>query len=98
MVNGLARIDLDPVREPLWILRLRGLPATEHLARILAEELRPGDLVTLSGDLGAGKTALARGLIRALTGDPDTEVPSPTFTILQGYDGPRGPVVHADFY
>ncbi len=98
MVNGLARIDLDPVPEPLWILRLRGLPATEQLARILAEELRPGDLVTLSGDLGAGKTALARGLIRALTGDPDTEVPSPTFTILQGYDGPRGPVVHADFY
>jgi tRNA threonylcarbamoyl adenosine modification protein YjeE len=64
----------------------------------LAISLRPGDLITLSGDLGAGKTTLARGIIRALGGDPQMEVPSPTFTLLQLYELPRFPVVHADLY
>ena len=72
--------------------------ATEALGAELAKALKPGDLVVLEGDLGAGKTALARAIIRALAGDPLLEVPSPTFALVQPYDTLRGPVLHADLY
>lgn len=72
--------------------------ATVALARWLARFIVAGDFVALSGDLGAGKTALARAYLRALTGDEALEAPSPTFTLIQTYDGPKFPVVHADFY
>jgi tRNA threonylcarbamoyl adenosine modification protein YjeE len=86
------------VLQAAWIVTLPDHESTERFARILAEELRPGDLVTLSGGLGAGKTTLARALVRTLASDPELEVPSPTFTLMQVYDGPRCPIVHADFY
>ena len=72
--------------------------ATELLASALAARLRPRDVVALIGDLGAGKTTLARALIRRLTGDPREEVPSPTFTLVQSYETPAGPVWHFDLY
>lgn len=77
---------------------LAGDAATHALGAELAATLRPGDLVILEGDLGAGKTALARSIIRTLAGDPALEVPSPTFALVQPYDTPVGPVLHADLY
>lgn len=69
---------------------------TEALGARYAETLRPGDTVALDGDLGAGKTAFARGVLRGL-GWPG-RVTSPTFAIANEYETPRGPVVHFDLY
>jgi tRNA threonylcarbamoyl adenosine modification protein YjeE len=71
--------------------------ATAQLMADLALLVGPGDVITLSGDLGAGKTAAARAMIRYLADDDALEVPSPTFTLAQSYDQPF-PIVHADLY
>ena len=72
------------------------LPGLQELGRRIAARLQIGDVVALEGDLGAGKTTLARAIIAACghTG----EVPSPTFTILETYPDCCPPLVHADFY
>jgi len=72
--------------------------ATADLGRRLAAVLRPGDLVLLEGDLGAGKTALARTVIRTLVGDQGLDVPSPSFALVQPYEANGLPVLHADLY
>ena len=72
--------------------------STTAYGAALAEDLQPGDLVLLKGDLGAGKSTLARALVRALVGDPELEVPSPSFALVQPYERPAGPVLHADIY
>jgi tRNA threonylcarbamoyl adenosine modification protein YjeE len=79
-------------------LALSNETATAHLMADLALLVGPGDVITLSGDLGAGKTAAARTMIRYLAGDDAMEVPSPTFTLAQVYDLPPYPLVHADLY
>ena len=80
------------------IVALPDLAATQTLGARIAAALRPGDVVALSGGLGAGKTTLARAIIAAL-GHPG-EVPSPSFAIIETYDPPgvHLPLVHADFY
>ena len=72
--------------------------ATADLGSRLAGVLRPGDLVLLEGDLGAGKTALARTVIRTLVGDLGLDVPSPSFALVQPYEANGLPVLHADLY
>jgi tRNA threonylcarbamoyladenosine biosynthesis protein TsaE len=70
--------------------------ATAALGAKLAPALRPGDVIALSGPLGAGKTALARALIAVLTGKDDA--PSPTFTLVETYETPDFPLHHFDLY
>ena len=79
-------------------LTLASEAATAHLMADLALLLGAGDIITLSGDLGAGKTTAARAMIRYLADDEELEVPSPTFTLVQAYDLPSFPLLHADLY
>ena len=85
---------------PLADLILPNPAATDVLAARLAERLRPGDTLWLEGDLGAGKTHLARAIIRACLGaeGEGQEIPSPTYTLVQTYDTPQGEIWHADLY
>src|SRR5262245_46366786 len=69
-----------------------------RLAALIAFGLRPGDVVALRGDLGAGKTTFARALIRILLDNETAEVLSPTFSLMQIYESARFPVVHLDLY
>jgi hypothetical protein len=68
------------------------------LAGLVAHCLEPGDMVALSGELGAGKTTFARAVIRAALGDDAAEVPSPTFALAEAYETPKGRITHFDFY
>ena len=79
-------------------MELPNLAATETLATSVAALTRSGDVILLEGELGAGKTAFARAFLRAATGDPALEVPSPTFTLVQSYDTPVGVVHHFDLW
>jgi len=71
---------------------------TRLFAQVLSLQLRIGDVVALRGDLGAGKTTLARHLIRAFAGDDALEVPSPTYALMQTYSTQRFEVCHYDLY
>jgi tRNA threonylcarbamoyladenosine biosynthesis protein TsaE len=70
---------------------------TAALGQTLGGTLRPGGVVLLYGDLGAGKTAFVRGIARGIGANPD-EVTSPTFTIVQEYAGPSATLYHVDLY
>ncbi|SFK27403.1 tRNA (adenosine(37)-N6)-threonylcarbamoyltransferase complex ATPase subunit type 1 TsaE [Methylocapsa palsarum] len=86
--------DFDKV----WRRELSSEAEIAALAVDVAALVRAGDVVALSGGLGAGKTTFARALIRLLAGDSDLEVPSPTFVLIQTYETGDYPIVHADFY
>lgn len=73
------------------------LEETAALAQRLGAILRPGDVILLDGQIGAGKTHFARALIQSLLDVPE-DVPSPTFTLVQEYETRNGPLWHADLY
>ena len=81
-----------------WTLPEADEPAVRRLAQLVALKIRVGDTLALHGDLGAGKTTFARALIRAMLGDDEAEVPSPTFALVQTYDTPRLGLAHIDLY
>jgi len=81
----------------LRVLRTGSEAETEAAGADLAPLLRAGDLVGLEGPLGSGKTVFVRGVLRGLGGDPG-QVHSPTFTLVNLYEAPRGPVHHVDLY
>jgi tRNA threonylcarbamoyladenosine biosynthesis protein TsaE len=80
------------------LLPLPDLPATEALAARVARLARAGDAILLEGPLGAGKTAFARAFLRAATGDPALEVPSPSYTLVQSYETERFRAHHFDLW
>ncbi len=90
---GVVQRGLMPV-----VIHLPDLAAMEALAERLAFVVRVGDCILLEGPLGAGKTALARAFLRAAADDPEMEVPSPSFTLVQIYDTQIGPVFHYDLW
>ncbi len=77
-----------PAARPALMLRAAAPCRTDALGRALAAALRPGDVVALQGALGAGKSHLARAVIRGWLGDPMAEVPSPTYTLVNVYAAP----------
>jgi tRNA threonylcarbamoyladenosine biosynthesis protein TsaE len=83
---------------PTFSLPLPDEAATERLGTVLAGRLKPRDVVALEGGLGAGKTTLARAILRAASGDPALIVPSPTFTLVEVYETRHGTFWHFDLY
>jgi len=79
-------------------LNLPDIAATEALGIRVASLLRRGDAVLLEGPLGAGKSVLARALLRSAAGDPELDVPSPSFTLVQSYETPIGMIHHYDLW
>ena len=80
------------------LIHLENDKATQALGRQIALLTAPGDVIALQGDLGAGKSTLARALIRQLSQEPELEVPSPTFTLVLTYDAPSMQIWHFDLY
>ena len=87
-----------PKQQQNWRVVDADEQAVVRLAERIALKIATGDVIALSGDLGAGKTTFARALIRAVLGDPNAEIPSPTFSLVQTYASPRLELAHLDLY
>lgn len=85
-----------PASPALWTVALSSRTATEAFGRIIGRSLAGGETLALSGELGAGKTALVRGIAAGL-GTPSNHVTSPTFVLIHEYEG-RLPLIHVDLY
>ncbi|MCS6292770.1 MAG: tRNA (adenosine(37)-N6)-threonylcarbamoyltransferase complex ATPase subunit type 1 TsaE [Nitrospira sp.] len=85
-----------PASPALWTVALPSCTATEAFGRIIGRSLAGGETLALSGELGAGKTALVRGIAAGL-GTPSNQVTSPTFVLIHEYEG-RLPLIHVDLY
>lgn len=90
-------LDLSSMSSATLALTLADPAATDRAGAALGLVLRPGDTVLLHGPLGAGKSALARAAIKVRAG-AETEVPSPTYTLVQSYEAPGLTLWHADLY
>lgn len=88
----------DPGSPGSLVIHLADERRTAQFGAELARCIGPGDTVLLRGGLGAGKSALARAVIGAALGDPQAEIPSPSYTLVNIYETARGPVWHADLY
>lgn len=88
------------MHQPVCTFDISSILSVTKLAEALALFLRPGDVLAVAGELGAGKTTLIRALIQAFSDQPVLEVPSPTYTLIQTYNDEsfRFPLLHADFY
>lgn len=86
------------IRSPVFDTLVVDEAELVRLAELVALKIQAGDVIALSGDLGAGKSTFARALIRAALADPGAEVPSPTFSLVQSYATARVPIIHADLY
>lgn len=96
MIDLDERLDFENETLPLSVF-LADVEKTQSLGAMIAPHLKKGDIIYLVGELGAGKSALARGLIRALT-SADQDVPSPTFSLLQTYEAKHFDIAHLDLY
>ena len=94
MHSSPATTSPDPAR----ILMSDGVRQTAEIGRAIAGKLAPGDLVAISGTLGAGKSELCRAIVRALMCDEDLDVPSPSYTLVNVYDHKNFQIWHADLY
>lgn len=90
-----AVLSADP---PVLSLHAATAAETDAIGRSLAAALRPGDVVALHGPLGAGKSHLARAVIRARLAEPGAEVPSPSYTLVNMYEARDCEIWHADLY
>ena len=94
----MTKIPQNISQQKLCSVDVFGLDETEYLAQDIALITQQGDVIAISGKLGAGKSTFCRELIRTLAANDALEVPSPTFTLVQQYELDRFPVAHIDLY
>ncbi len=86
------------IHAPKIVFSIADEAETFALAKRIAPLLKAGDVIALNGDLGAGKTTFSRALIQTLLDNPNLDVTSPTFTLVQTYESPNFPIWHYDMY